>query len=207
MLLLCDFDGTITEQDITNLIWDHYLDYDWREELIPHFRDGKVNHFDLMAIGYEPITAPESELLDYVRPLVQYRAGFEQLVDFCKEKEFHFAVVSGGLDFYIKPYLPLEIPCYSYTAELNGHWEVKLPIGVTPEEGENYKVFVLEKLKREYGDREVIFLGDGRNDFQVAQHADRVFAVTGSNLAQLCREANIPCIEFDDFHEVVALLK
>ena len=31
MLILCDFDGTITTEDVTNLMMDHFTGTGWRE--------------------------------------------------------------------------------------------------------------------------------------------------------------------------------
>ena len=32
MIIVSDFDGTLTLDDVTTYIWDKYLPYDWRRE-------------------------------------------------------------------------------------------------------------------------------------------------------------------------------
>jgi 2-hydroxy-3-keto-5-methylthiopentenyl-1-phosphate phosphatase len=205
-LLLVDFDGTITIEDITNLIWDRYLDFDWRAEMLPPFRVDKISHFDLMVQGYKPINATEAELLEYVRPLVRIRPGFEELLQFCRENNYPVVVVSGGLDFYIKAFLPPGLRVFCYTGKLNGYWQLSMPEGLVLEEGQNFKVWALEEMKKEYPGYEAIYIGDGRNDFPVSKSADSVFAVKDSTLARLCAEGGVYHTEFTVFEEVVEAL-
>jgi len=35
MIIVSDFDGTLTLDDVTTYIWDKYLTYDWRAKLLP----------------------------------------------------------------------------------------------------------------------------------------------------------------------------
>ena len=32
MIIISDFDGTLTVEDVTTLFWDAHLPYDWRRE-------------------------------------------------------------------------------------------------------------------------------------------------------------------------------
>jgi 2-hydroxy-3-keto-5-methylthiopentenyl-1-phosphate phosphatase len=203
MLIICDFDGTITEEDVTNLLWDRYIQENWREEILPPFRSGQTSHLDIMVAGYKPISAPKEELLDYARQHTLIRDGFGRLQALCRTEGWPLVVVSGGLDFYIEEFLPAGVPFYSYTAELTDHWEVKLPPEVVLNEGQNFKVYVLEQLKQQYPGETVVFVGDGNNDFPIARQSDFVYAVKDSMLALLCEKAAIPCTEFVTFDEVV----
>lgn len=206
MQVLCDFDGTITMQDVTNLIWDHYIGPSWREDLLSSYKDGQISHLKIMVDGYKLIRAPKQELLDFVKPQVKFRPGFDVLLAHCRAQQWPMTVVSGGLDFYIEHFLPPEIRFYSYKAALKECWEVTMPPDIQKVEGEDFKVQVKKKLKALHGRDKVIFIGDGRNDFPVASMADRVFAVRGSTLARMCREQNIMFEEFDDFAELTRAL-
>lgn len=207
MLILCDFDGTITEQDVTNLIWDRYIPFDWRKELLPAYLQGTTSPVDVMVAGYKPISAPAREMIEYVRPRVALRSGFLSLFEDCNAKGWRFFVLSCGLDFYIRPFLPPEMKFFSLTAELNGTWHVKLPPGTVLRAGEDFKVNVLLDLKKRNPGRATVFIGDGLNDLPVAREADRVFAVKGSTLARMCRQERIAATEFTSFGEVVRSLQ
>ena len=202
MQIICDFDGTITLQDVTNLIWDRYIGASWRDDLLVPYKRGQISHLKIMADGYKLIRASKRELLDYVKPLVGLRPGFNALRAHCLKKNWPLTVVSGGLDFYIEEFLPPEVPFYSYKTSFNEHWEVHPPPGIKQAEGEDLKVHVIKLLKKLHGREKVLFIGDGRNDFPVAKAADKVFAVRGSTLARLCSEHGVAHEEFEDFNEL-----
>lgn len=212
MLILCDFDGTITTQDVTNLMMDHFTGPGWREAVLPRYWAGEMNHFQLMGELYATLQQPEPELLAVSKEVV-FRANFDRLVTYCREKNYSLAVVSGGLDFYIRSLLPSDIPFYSYRGEFDtvgNNWRVHLPEWpqVNLAGGEDFKVRVLEELKRQHPqDHPVVFIGDGRNDGPVARVADQVFAVKGSRLVEVCAARGQKCIEFEDFAEVMAALE
>jgi 2-hydroxy-3-keto-5-methylthiopentenyl-1-phosphate phosphatase len=204
-LLLCDFDGTITLKDVTNLIIDHYTTTDWRETVLPRFWRGEIDHLQVMVEIYAPLKVAETELIDYSLKVTQIRPGFKELYDFCKQADIDLVVVSGGMDFYIKPFLLDGMPYFSYTGELGeSGWSVRRPAVPAVVDGQDFKVQVMEELKSRQAYSEVIFCGDGRNDFPLAQHADTVFSVEGSRLSQLCTESNVPYTNFSDFFQVIA---
>ncbi|HLX60988.1 MAG TPA: HAD-IB family phosphatase [Planctomycetota bacterium] len=206
MLILCDFDGTITLQDVTNLIWDRFIGPSWRGDLLSSYKRGHISHLKIMVDGYKLVREPKYVLMDYVRPLVSLRAGFDALRAHCAARQWPLAVVSGGLDFYIQEFLPAGVPFYSYTAAFNEHWHVAPPPHIEKAEAEDFKVSVKRLLKKQHRKEHVAFIGDGRNDFPVASKADKVFAVRHSMLAQLCQERGVACREFDDFAEIGKML-
>ena len=211
MLILCDFDGTITTQDVTNHILDHFTGTGWRQRVLPRYWAGEMNHFQLMGELYGTLQKPETDLIEISRE-IKFRDNFDKLVEYCRAKKYSLAVVSGGLDFYIRAFLPSDIPFFSYRGQFDpaGSWQVHLPEWpeVNLAGGEDFKVRVLEELKREHPhDHPVVFIGDGRNDGPVAAAADLVFAVKGSRLVEICAARHQNCIVFEDFAEVIAALE
>lgn len=212
MLILCDFDGTITTQDVTNFLLDHFTGTGWRDTVLPRYWAGEMNHFQLMRELYASLRQAEPELLAVSRD-IKFRANFDRLVGYCREKKYSLSVVSGGLDFYIRSLLPSDIPFYSYRGEFDAvgsGWQVHLPVWppVNLEGGEDFKVRVLEELKLQHvQDHPVVFIGDGRNDGPVARVADLTFAVKGSKLVEICAARGQKCIEFEDFAEVITALE
>jgi 2-hydroxy-3-keto-5-methylthiopentenyl-1-phosphate phosphatase len=51
-LVVSDFDGTITVDDLTNFIWDRHVPYDWRAVLTPLSREGVLTPLEMIARGY-----------------------------------------------------------------------------------------------------------------------------------------------------------
>ena len=41
-IIACDFDGTVTVEDVTDLIWDAHVPFDWEAVLMPASRTGAI---------------------------------------------------------------------------------------------------------------------------------------------------------------------
>jgi 2-hydroxy-3-keto-5-methylthiopentenyl-1-phosphate phosphatase len=207
VILACDFDGTVVLEDVTDLIWDAHLPYDWTSVLMPASRDGAITPFQLIERGYADVTAPPDALLAWVAPQVHLRAGFQDLVAACGARGWPVHVISHGLDFYLRALLPAGVPFTSFTGTFGaGRWAVALPSDIAPAPGQDFKIHVIDGLRARHPGHTVAFVGDGRLDLPAARHADRVFAVRGSALAAGCRREGIAHVEFESFDEVGAAL-
>lgn len=207
MLVLCDFDGTITTTDVTNLIWDELGIPQWRERLLPAYRAGQTSTLELMDTGWKAIRASEADLLAMAHPRIALRDGFDTLRAMCAAKDWPFHVVSCGLDWYIRAFLPPGVPYTSYTATLADGWRVSLPAACHLPPGVDFKIHVMQALQERHPGLPVVFIGDGRNDFPIARAASHAFAVRDSTLAHLSAKHGVPCVEFDSFAEVVSALE
>jgi len=207
MLVLCDFDGTIVTPDVTNLLWDRYGIKNWRRKFLPPYRAGEKTTLELMDMGWREIALSEEDLLDYARRHVKIRDGFDALTNLCAERRWPLHVVSCGLDWYIRAFLPHGVPFRSYAATLEGGWRVTLPGDCDLPEGADFKIHALRALEAGYPGEPTVFIGDGHNDLPVAREVDAVFAVRGSTLARLCTAEGIGCQEFESFTEVVVCLR
>lgn len=202
-----DFDGTITVEDITNIIWDAHVPFDWRAVLMPALHAGQVTPLQLIGNGYREVRRGPEALLEQVRPHGHLRAGFQALLARAAAGGWPLHVVSHGLGFYLRALLPAGVAFTAFEGEFDGdRWRVVLPPGVALPAGKDFKVQVLDDLRARHPGHRVIYVGDGRLDFPAARHADAIFAVRGSTLARLCHERAIACHEFDDFDEIVAAL-
>ena len=207
MLIVCDFDNTITSCDVTNLIWDKRLGPSWREEFLPPYYAGTVSHFELMSGPYKRILASEAELLKDIEGKVNLRPGFLELLAFCKARAWPFAVVSGGLDFYVRAILPPGLRVLSYSARFGEGCEVLYPEGLEPAPGEDFKLHALRLLRAAHPGESIAFAGDGKNDFAAAEEAEMVFALAGSRLEEMCSDAGVPFRAFSDFFDVIRALE
>jgi len=212
MLILSDFDGTITVRDLTSAVWDRYVP-DWRRRLLPASESGEITAFEMIRRGYAEVAAPPAEVAEIVRAEAEIRAGFDRLVAQVRARGWLLAVVSNGLSFYIADLVPPGVPIFAYDARYDGgRWQVTLPskgdLGVdpTPPPGGDFKVHVLAELRARQPGAPTAYIGDGRLDFEAARRCDRIFAVRGSPLVRLCARAGLACSEFDTFDDVVAAL-
>jgi 2-hydroxy-3-keto-5-methylthiopentenyl-1-phosphate phosphatase len=204
MIVVSDFDGTLTMEDVTTLFWDAHLPYDWRRELLPETYAGRVTPLEMIARGYRDLAQPPEALLAQARAHTRLRAGLTELVAHCRALAWPFVVVSHGLTFYIRDLLPPEIPIVAFVGTFDGRgWRVSLPQGMCLPPGEDFKSQVVAELRREHPGRPTVYLGDGRLDLPAAETCDQVFAVRGTKLAELCPRARL----FERLDEVVAALE
>jgi 2-hydroxy-3-keto-5-methylthiopentenyl-1-phosphate phosphatase len=204
MIIVSDFDGTLTVDDVTSFYWDKHLSYDWRRELLPDTYAGKVTPLEMIARGYGDVAVPPEALLAEARAHTRMRPGLPALAALCRARGWPFVVVSHGLAFYIQDLLPPEIPFVAFAGSFDGgRWQVTLPPGMALLPGEDFKSHVVADLRHRHPGRRAVYLGDGRLDLLAAETCDEIFAVRGSKLAELAPRARL----FDGLDEVVAALE
>jgi 2-hydroxy-3-keto-5-methylthiopentenyl-1-phosphate phosphatase len=206
-LIQCDFDGTITENDVGFMMLDAYADDDWRQ-LLAQYREGKisVNYFNSHVFGMIKEDTPT--LLKCIEGKVKIRTGARELIDYCRKKYFQFVIVSNGLSFYIKALLRdigienIEVFAAQtrFSPEGLEAW-YEGPDGNRLEDGFK-EAYVRLFLRRGY---RVVYIGNGISDVSPAKLAHHVFA-TG-DLLVYCKEMDISCIPFVDLNDVVRELE
>lgn len=207
MIVVSDFDGTLTVEDVTTYVWDKYLPYDWRAELLPPTYAGLWTPLQMIARGYADVFVPPEILLAEIRGQVELRSGVEALATTCRGRGWPFAVASHGLSFYIDALLPAWIPSTSFVGNFRGAgYAVSLPPRVVLDDGEDFKSHVVAELVARHPGHPTVYIGDGRLDLTAAVACDRVFAVRGSRLAQLLRAIGREVTEFERLDEVAAAL-
>lgn len=207
MIIQSDFDGTITEDDVSFVLLDTFAEGDWRK-LFQQYRENKISVGDFNTRAFAMVKASSEELLQVARDKVRLRDGLHNLVAYCQERGFRLVIVSNGLDFYIKSILEGvglgNIEIHAARTRFNaGGLEVQYigPEGTPLNRGfkEAYtKLF----LKQGY---QVAYVGNGPSDIFPASLAQHVFARDG--LLESCREKKVKCKPFSDLNDVVRGLK
>jgi len=203
MIIQSDFDGTITEEDVSFALLDAFAQGDWRK-LYEQYRQNKMTVGDFNTRAFAMVKAHRSELLRVAREEVRLREGLRNLANYCQERGFRFIVVSNGLDFYIKAILGdvglgnIEVYAARTSFKPEG-LEVHYigPEGAVLKKGfkEAYtKLF----LKQGY---QVVCIGNGPSDYSPAALAQHVFARDG--LLDLCKEKKLKYEPFEDFNDIV----
>ena len=202
-LVQCDFDGTITKEDVSFLLLDAFADGDWRP-LLNEYREGKipVGYFNTRAFAM--VKADRQAMVELARCKTEVRAGFNELLACCRRNSFPLVIVSNGLDFYIEAILrdigaeDIEVFAAQTRFSPTG-LEVKY---MGPDGSQLQKGFkeAYTRLFLSWG-YQVVYVGNGPSDMPAARLAHRTFA-TGELLA-LCKEANLNCTPFIDLNDVV----
>jgi len=207
MIIQSDFDGTITEEDVSFMLLDTFAQGNWRE-LLQQYRENKISVGDFNTKAFALVKAGSEELLEVARDKVKLRDGLHNLVAYCQSQGFRFLIVSNGLDFYIKSILEdvglgnIEV----YAAQTRFHpdgLEVQYigPDG-TPLSSGFKEAYTKLFLKQGY---RVVCVGNGPSDVFPAALAQHVFARDG--LLDSCKKKKLKCKPFDDLNDIVRGLK
>ena len=202
-LIQCDFDGTITEEDMGFLLLDSFASKDWRQ-LLTEYQEGRMSVGRFNTSAFAMVKADKQTLLKFVRSKAKVRAGFHELLAYCRRKGFRFVIVSNGLVFYIEAILRHigidNIDILAAKADFTGNGVDTKYIG--PEGNllqDGFKeAYVRLFLSRGY---RLVYIGNGNSDTVPARQAHHIFA-TGE-LLTYCQQTNLDCTPFTDLNDVV----
>ena len=206
-LVQCDFDGTITEEDASFFLLDAFAQGDWRQ-VLQEYKEHRISVGQFNSRAFAMVKADESALLGAIKGKVKIRAGLHDLVAYCSRRGFRFVIVSNGLEFYIRAILKdiglenLEV----YAAQSSFHSE-GIGVQYIGPDGSQLDTGLKEayiKLFLKQGYR-VVYIGNGDSDILPAKYAHLILA-RGALLAY-CRKNNLKYKPFDDFPDVVKVLK
>ncbi len=215
-LVICDFDGTISQQDVGIAVIEA-LDLQEAWEVEMRWRRGEIGSMECLAQQWALVDLSAPDLLALIDslPLDQ---DFPAFAGLCRQRQAGLVIVSDGLDIYVDRMLErlgfrpcpgnelLEaqgscLPRFVNHAELT-------PEGLVitfPHQSDhcplcgNCKTAHLFRLRRHF--RRTIYIGDGYSDHCPARYADLVFAK--AHLADFCRNQGRPYVAFDDFSDIL----
>lgn len=203
----CDFDGTITEEDVSFMMLDAYANGDWRH-LFREYQEGRITVGCFNTDAFAMVKADKDSLLRVFKNNIIIRPAFQELVDYCRGRHFRFVVVSNGLDFYIEEVLRdiglADIEVYSARTRFETD-SIKVQYigpGGNHLDTDFKGAYVDSFLKDGY---RVIYIGNGTSDIAPAGKCSHIFA-TGA-LLDYYKQTDIDHTPFTDFHQVVKGLK
>ncbi|TVY09567.1 2-hydroxy-3-keto-5-methylthiopentenyl-1-phosphate phosphatase [Paenibacillus cremeus] len=210
-VIFCDFDGTITVNDNIVAIMKHFQPPGW-DELVNQVISKQISVQEGVGRMFALLpTSRKQEIVDYAIGNVTIRAGFQQLLDYCREEHIQFLVTSGGIDFFVYPVLSaFPIPkehIYCNGSDFSGSQIEILWPHACDEHCTNHCGMCKTAIIRSYSadQYERILIGDSITDFAGAKLVDTVFA--RSHLIQLCEELKLNYYPFEDFHDVIKQLE
>lgn len=200
--VLTDFDGTVTTEDVAELVLQAYTGDAWRA--FEERQDRReIGTREAVAGEFALVHAPREDLLAYAMRVATLDATFPAFVAFCRERGIHLEIVSEGLDFYIGPLLErwnLDVPWRASRAVFADR-DIRLDY---PHRDPTCTLCGTCKMGRVLQLRaagyEVAYVGDGHSDICPALEADRVFARRA--LADRCRDEELDFIPFESFADV-----
>jgi 2-hydroxy-3-keto-5-methylthiopentenyl-1-phosphate phosphatase len=210
MLILCDFDGTVTSADTNSVIARHFAPDAVRDPSgVLARREATIR--DVLTQQYEQVRA---SLDDVVRVAsgIPLRDGFGQLLDAARDEGVEVNLVSSGFRELIEPLLDQaglrsRVQLLANSIELSDAGGVitwrKLPM--CERCGEHCKRHDVEQLRAAAAPgATVVFIGDGFSDRCGAEAADMIFARDA--LATWLDSIEHPWEPWEDFYDVQSRL-
>jgi len=211
----CDFDGTITKNDV------------WVNSLAKFINNKEA--FELVCEDFATNTISARECINKELKLIE-NFSFEkfhsyldreeldeyffEFMDYCKTKDYDIFLLSEGLDYYIdyilrKNSINLKRFCNTMkTDTTNGKISLQAEFPFADENctycGMSKRNILINNTNDLYGDISV-FIGDGVSDFCASNYADIVFAK--GKLASYCWKNNITYFEYKDFSDILKKVK
>ena len=202
-LIQCDFDGTLTEEDVSFLILDTFAKGDWRF-FLEQYKNNQISVGRFNTLAYRMVNEKEDSLIRFISEKAELRPGLKDLVDYCQKRDFRFTIVSNGMTFYIQKMLENTgingVEIYAAQAEFNDNGIEARYIGPDGEEIHNgfKEAYIKQFLKDGW---RVISIGNGASDIPAAKLAHYTFAT--EPMLSLCREMKFDCLPFEKLDDII----
>ncbi|MFK2825949.1 2-hydroxy-3-keto-5-methylthiopentenyl-1-phosphate phosphatase [Bacillus sp. B190/17] len=210
-IIFCDFDGTVTKKDNIISIMKQFAPPEWeklKDDVLSQsisIQEGVGKMFQLLP------SSLKQEIVDFVLETAEIRDGFNDFVRYTKEQNIPLYIVSGGIDFFVKPMLqPFEsiTGLYCNEGDFSGenihiHWPHACDEKCPNQNCGCCKPSIIRALSS--GDTHSIVIGDSVTDLQAAKIADTVIA--RDYLSEKCETLSIPYQPFDTFYDCIEILE
>lgn len=180
-IIQCDFDGTLTKEDVSFMLLDACANGDWRS-ILTEYQQGKISVGRFNTEAFKMVKQDRQTLVKLVREKAAIRPGIAKLVESCRNKGFRFIIVSNGLDFYIKTILEdLGVADVEVVAARTTFGQGSVDARYFDPNGQELhngfkETYTRHFLKNSSG---VIYIGNGPSDIPSAELSEYVFATDG----------------------------
>jgi 2,3-diketo-5-methylthio-1-phosphopentane phosphatase len=203
--IICDFDGTIALEDVTDSLLERFADESWKD-VEAQWLAGKIGSRDCMARQVSLIEADYESLNRYL-DTVEIDPSFSSFVDKCKGfNEIDLHVVSDGIDYAIKRILKnnelssLRVKANALVALPENRYRLDFPHSKPDcdvQAGTCKCAIAQTRSEKTRSASSTLLIGDGLSDVCLASRADFVFAK--DRLLEYCRANAIPHLPFSTF--------
>ncbi len=206
--ILCDFDGTISVEDVTDSLLDRFASPAW-QVLERDWRAGKIGSAECMAGQVALLDASRAEIDAHLATL-KIDSAFPAFAEAALAAGCTLRVVSDGLDYAIRAILARyqleDLPVLANRLVQVGarRWKLETPFSDTQCRVGSGHCKCASAVRAHNRERLVLLVGDGASDFCAAGEADYVFAK--HRLIEHCRHAGIPHTSIVGFADAIGLL-
>lgn len=206
--ILCDFDGTVSIRDATDVVLENCAAPAWRD-VESDWVAGRIGSRDCMSQQVALIDASEGELFSVIDS-VEIDPGFPNFVAGTEASGVELVIVSDGFDLVIRRILAnhglshLQVIANELHRVGDRRWAMQSPnFDVNCRALSGTCKCAYANSRRTDPEVNVLLIGDGQSDVCVSSRADFVFAK--SRLLQHCRASGIKHCAFNGFEHASAL--
>ena len=205
--IFCDFDGTISDRDVTDTLLEHFGLPGW-QALETRWLAGEIGSQACMA-GQIALLDMSRQELDDLLSHVRIDESFLRFTRLVARYGIPLHIVSDGMDYPIYWLLErqgiTDIPVVANVLEQTGErrWRLRSPWASADCRSASGVCKCAVMRQRAWGPS--LLVGDGRSDFCLAHEATHVFA-KGSLLAE-CRRDGLPHTAVNNFSEACDALE
>jgi 2,3-diketo-5-methylthio-1-phosphopentane phosphatase len=206
LILVLDFDGTVTRKDIGDEVCERFATPEWKQ-IDDLWVRNEITLAEAQRRMWGLTRATREQAIAFVREVGELRAGLDGLFAAVQQVGGAVWLASGGFDFYIEALLGerlarFERAWFNKAEFASGGIDVSFPhVDFTCARVPVCKGRICD-LARESAER-VIFVGDGASDRCAVGHADLLFAVRDGLLARHCDAESVAYRPFDTFDDIV----
>lgn len=193
--ILCDFDGTITNQDSIIFLTEQFgAGPEFRHGMRQAIKEGRVSVYEAVRQELATLRISWEEAVKALKLSIFVDPTFPGFVKWCKDNEYSLAVVSAGMEPVIDLFIGhLELPSFAQSLEVTPQgWDYR-------KKESNDKERIISDARK---DGTLVHIGDGTSDVVAIPYADLLFAKVGSYLADYCESHHVPYIPFENFNDV-----
>jgi len=208
MKVFCDFDGTITINDVGAEFFNTFTKKK-SIDIVNDWMSGKITARECLTLECSLVRATKEEV-DKLLNNQKIETSFINFINELYKNNIELIIISDGFDYYIsnilKKYKLENIIYYSNRLVFYDGNRVKPEFPYYDPECPmcaNCKGLQIKRLK---SDNEIsVYIGDGYTDRCAVSYADVIFA-TG-DFFNYCSENNILCYNFNNFNDILMVLK
>lgn len=204
----CDFDGTVSVRDVTDVLLEAYAQPQWRD-VEAMWRAGDIGSQECMQRQVALLRCSQKEL-DALLDAVAIDPGFVDFVMACHEADMPVMIVSDGIDYCIRRILHRAgldwLPIYANKLQMLGEERYALASPHFRSEclcaSGTCKCTIMNE--RNTPNATAVLIGDGASDCCAAREAADL-VVAKASLLEYCREHHLLHVPYTDFYDVKRL--
>ena len=211
-IILCDFDGTISLEDTTDVLLENFGIMGW-QALEQDWLDGRIGSRECMGAQIALLDVSRETLYRRLAEM-EIDPSFKDFVALANRYGTATQIVSDGLDsaieFILKRNGVEHLPVFAnqLIEERDNRWSLAFPYADDQclKASGNCKCAraASVKITPQLTSQRILYIGDGSSDFCVSNRVDLVLAK--DKLIDYCREQRIAHYPIQNFDDAIALL-